>query len=63
MMDDLNLPNTDSPEVMQQAVSLHITHIVWEQVSRAIDPDSTESAILEIYKRVYSSIYSSHKSG
>ena len=62
-MDELNLPDTDSPEVMQQAVSLLITHVVWEQVSRSVDPDSTETEILAIYKRVYDSINSAHKSG
>lgn len=62
-MEELKLPNTDSPEVMQQAVSLHITHVIWDQVSRAVDPDATEAAILEIYHRVYSSVNAAHRSG
>jgi len=36
---------------------------VWEQMSRAVDPDSTESEILAIYRRVYSSINDTHRSG
>jgi len=51
-MEDVNLPNTDSPEVMAQAISLQLTYLIWEQASRAFAADETEEAILALYQRV-----------
>lgn len=55
-MDDLQLPNTDSPEVMQQAISLHVTGMIWDHAFRTVDPDEMEQAFLDLYKRVYASV-------
>ena len=59
-MDDLKLPNTDSPEVMQQAVALHLTAELWEQASRDVHPSDWEQAMLELYKRVFVAVSATH---
>jgi hypothetical protein len=62
-VDDINLPNTDSPQVMQQAVSLLLTSVLWEQNSRDVHPDKWEEALLELYARVYGSVNKAHGLG
>ena len=59
-MDELRLPNTDSPEVMQQAVTLHLTAVLWEQDSRDVHPDKWEEALLALYSRVYGAVKKAH---
>lgn len=59
-MDEISLPDTDSPEVMQQAVSLQLSLIIWDQHSRGVHPDQFEESILELYQRVYKSVSAAH---
>ncbi len=54
------LPNTDSPEVMEMSVALWITEKVWGQVSRAIHTDDSEEILSSIYTRVYKAIKTAH---
>lgn len=54
------LPNTDSPDVMEMSVALWITEKVWEQVSRAIHTDDSEEILRSIYVRVYQGIKAAH---
>jgi hypothetical protein len=62
-VDDLNLPNTESPEVMTQAVSLAIAAELWEQASRDVHPNDWEEALLGLYTRVYRAVYKAHQGG
>ena len=59
-MEDLRLPDTDSAEVMQQAVSLQLALIIWDQYSRGVHPDQFEESILELYQRVFKAVSSAH---
>ena len=61
-MDNLELPNTDSPEVMQQAISCQIAFQIWEQISRIVHDDEAEQKLLNIYSRVYASVKATHES-
>ena len=58
--ENLSLPDTDSPEVMEQAVSLMLTSIVWEQLSRVIHPDEAEEALTAAYARVFEKVKEAH---
>ena len=55
-MEELTLPDTDSAEVMQQAVSLCLTHMIWDQLSRGVHPDNVEEDLLALYQRVTKAI-------
>lgn len=52
-MENFQLPNTDSPEVMQQAVAVWITGQVWQALQRAVRDEEAEQVIADIYDRVY----------
>jgi hypothetical protein len=58
-VEPLDLPNTDSPEVMQQAVSVWLTHMIWQQLSR-YHTDDYEEKLLALYDRVYKSVSGAH---
>ena len=55
------LPNTDSPEVMQQAISIWLTNLIWEQASRLIPDEKVEAEVTSIYARVYKAVSHAHK--
>jgi hypothetical protein len=55
------LPDTDSTDVMQMAVSLWLTDLIWVQVSRTIHADDAESTLTDLYSRVYASVKESAK--
>lgn len=59
-MDRMQIPNTDSPEVMEQVVTLWITDQVWDQVSRLLRDEELEENLLQLYDRVYRSVKKSH---
>ena len=59
-VEELDLPNTNSPEVMEQAISAWLTNIVWDQHSRAVHPDELEKDLLAIYDRVYKAVKATH---
>jgi hypothetical protein len=58
-VEPIALPNTDSPEVMTQAVAVWLTHIVWQHMSR-YHTDDMEEQLLALYGRVYHSVAESH---
>ena len=62
MMDRLEyeLPNTDSAEVMTQAVAVYIMSIAWPEVSRALNPDEADQNALELYDRIYRGVAKTH---
>ena len=55
-MENFQLPDTDSPEVMQQAVAVWITGQVWQALQRAVRDDEAEQVIADVYDRVYKSV-------
>ena len=57
-MELVELPNTDSPNVMNQAVTIWLTHVIWEQFSRVSHPEEIEEQLLGVYERVYKSVSS-----
>jgi hypothetical protein len=59
-VEPIPLPDTDSPEVMTQAVSIWLTHIVWQHLSR-YHTDDLEEELLKVYTRVYKSVAEAHK--
>jgi hypothetical protein len=61
IMDELDLPSTDSPEVMEQAVSIWLTHIIWDQHSRGVHPDQIEENLVDLYSRVYRKVREAHE--
>jgi hypothetical protein len=56
----VELPNTDNADVMQQAVSIFLMHMVWEEYSRIIDPEKIEEKALELYDRIYTKVDKIH---
>lgn len=56
-MSALEIPNTDSPEVMRQAVSLWLTNVIWDQQSRGVPPERTEEEMVGLYLRVYQALH------
>jgi len=58
----MELPDTDSPEVMTQAVSLCLTQVIWEQFSRHLDPETMDDQLLSVYTKVYGTISKAHGS-
>ncbi len=60
-MDEFELPSTDSPEVMQQVVSVWLTHVIWDQHSRGVHPDHIEESIVDLYARVYKKVRAAHE--
>lgn len=56
------LPTTDSPEVMEQAVSLWLTSVIWAQKWREVHPDAVERTLLELYEHVFQTVRRTHKS-
>ena len=56
----VDLPDTDNADVMQQAVSVFLMHLVWEEFSRIIDPEQIEEQALELYGRIYSKVDQIH---
>jgi len=59
-VEPIELPNSDSPEVMTQAVSIWLTHVIWEQFSRVTHPEEIEEQLLGVYSRVYKSVSDAH---
>ncbi len=59
-MENFQLPDTDSPEVMQQAVAVWITGQVWQALQRAVRDDEAEQVIADVYDRVYKSVKKTH---
>ncbi len=57
----LELPNTDNPDVMAQAVSIFLLDKVWDEFSRIIDPEQIEDKAMELYGRIYGRVTSIHK--
>ena len=56
-MERINLPDTDSFEVMQQAVSLWLTSMVLDQDPRFRHAaEDFEEQMLAVYKRVYETL-------
>ena len=60
-MDQIQLPNTDSPEVMQQAIAMHLTQAVWEHRSRTVHADDMEEQLIQLYKRVFAGVAAAHQ--
>lgn len=60
-MEELELPPTDSPEVMERAISAWLTHVIWDQHSRGVHPDHIEENILELYNRVFTAVHKTHE--
>lgn len=58
----LALPNTDSPEVMTQAVAIWITSEIWHEVSRIVRDDEAEDTLSGIYVRIYGKVKQAHTS-
>ena len=58
----MEIPDTNSPEVMEQIISLWITDQVWEQVSRLLHDDELEDKLTTLYDRVYRSVKRTHGS-
>jgi hypothetical protein len=58
----VDLPDTDNADVMQQAVSIFLMHMVWEEYSRIIDPEKIEEKALELYGRIYAKVDQIHGS-
>lgn len=56
-----SLPNTDSPEVMQQAITMWLTNLIWEQTSRLVPDEKVEEEVTSIYHRVYKLVSQAHK--
>jgi hypothetical protein len=59
-VDNVELPDTDSPAVMNQAVALWLTNVIWDQYSRVIHADEIEEKLLEVYGRVYKAVEQTH---
>jgi hypothetical protein len=59
-VDDVTLPDTDSPEVMEQAICLILTDLIWEQASRSVHADDTEGAVIGLYQRVHQAVHAAH---
>lgn len=59
-MEPLGLPNTDSPEVMEQVVSVWLTHIIWQHLSR-YHTDDMEEQLLLLYSRVFKAVRQAHQ--
>jgi hypothetical protein len=45
---------------MTQAVSIWLTHVIWEQFSRVTHPEEIEEQLLGVYSRVYKSVSDAH---
>ena len=56
------LPDTDSPQVMQQSVSMEITEMIWEKYSSGVRAADVEGELLALYDRVYASVQDTHES-
>ena len=57
---EYELPNTDNPEVMTQAVAVFIMTIAWPEISRAMNPDEADVNTLALYDRIYRSVSKTH---
>lgn len=60
---NFSLPDTDSPEVMEQAVSAWMTSLIWQQIVRVVHDDEAEEKVLGIYDRIYKSVRQTHAKG
>ena len=61
-MEPIPLPNTDSPEVMEQAVTVWLTHAIWHHMSR-YHTDDMEEQLLALYARVFEHVHKAHREG
>lgn len=59
-MEEFQLPDTSSPEVMQQAVAVWITGQVWHALARTVRDDEAEQTLTEIYDRIYRNVRKTH---
>lgn len=62
-MDNFALPDTDSPEVMEQAISIWMTTLVWRQISRVVHDEEAESRLLSIYDHIFRGVKKTHTGG
>ncbi|MCE7938448.1 hypothetical protein DCC79_12085 [bacterium] len=62
-MDNFSLPNTDSPEVMEQAISIWMTTLIWRQIARVVLDEESEARLLGIYDNIYRTVRKTHASG
>lgn len=60
-MEKIELPDTDSPEVMQQAISFTVAQQIWDLVSRLERDEEHEEKFLALYQRVYASVKQAHQ--
>lgn len=56
MQTDIKLPNTDSPEVMKQAISVHLMNLIWDELARTVDPDDYEAHAIGLFDRVFKAV-------
>ncbi len=62
-MDSFSLPNTDSPEVMEQAISIWMTTLIWRQIARVVLDEEAEQRLLGIYDGIYRAVRKTHAGG
>jgi hypothetical protein len=60
-VDKFEFPDTDSPEVMQQAISFAVAQQIWDLVSRLERDEEHEEKFLALYHRVYASVKQAHQ--
>jgi hypothetical protein len=56
----LDLPDTDSSDVMEMAIALWLSERVWDQVARAVHGDDAEEMLVAIYDRVFKAVRKTH---
>ena len=52
----VTLPDTDSPEVMKQAISVHLMNLIWDELARSVNPDDYEMHAIGLFDRVYKAV-------
>jgi len=53
---EIRLPDTDSPEVMKQAISVHLMNLIWDELARTVNPDEFEEHAINLFDRVYRAV-------
>jgi len=59
-MESYELPNTDSADVMQQAVALNLLHLVWPEITRTMNPDEADDHAIAVYQKIYRALDATH---
>ena len=62
-MEDITLPNTDSPEVMERAICISLTVMIWKQIYRSVHDEEAEEKLLGIYDKIFRSVKKTHGGG